>query len=141
MPIRLDMPSVTPETAVETVGLDPPLRPNSTPPPNEELELIQVVTDPTIMARAETIRSRVPSVTPGAGRTACGVVGCGAKGLAERRGPGTAAADAAMVLGPTSVQPVPALQRRRRIQSLPSQYVCSFGVARTGYHPGSLGRA
>jgi hypothetical protein len=118
---------------------------NSELPLKEALELIQVVTDPTIMATDDAMRKRIPSVTPGAGRAVGAVdVGFGAYGLAECRGPQNVAAGAAVLAsasGPTSVHPVPALHSRRPVQSEPSQYVCSLGLARTRYYPGSLGGA
>ena len=73
------MPASTPDDAVDTVWPTPEIPPSTEFPPNEELELTQVVTEPTIMATAESTRSRRPNVTPGASRATEVVdVGCGA---------------------------------------------------------------
>jgi hypothetical protein len=82
MPISVDIPSATPDTADEIEMLAPDVPRNSDAPSKEALELIQVVTDPTIMATDEAIRRRIPNVTPDAGRAVVAVevvvVGCGA---------------------------------------------------------------
>jgi hypothetical protein len=69
--MRVDIPWSTPDTVVDELKANPP---NLDPPVNEALEVIQVVTEPTITAMDEATTMNNPIVTPGAGRADGAVV-------------------------------------------------------------------
>jgi hypothetical protein len=120
--MALETDGSTPDVALERLSVVPWKR---TPAEDNE-ELTQVVTDASMTVMPDARRRKFATVTPGIELTAAAVllgIVLGEYGLAETRGTGPWASATGTNSGPppTSVQPVPTVQWRRPVQSVPSQ--------------------